>query len=345
MSFRLNPRFLTHNHRFIIYCLLSLLIFQPILFLIYLSLITPLSSVEHCRTNNVRINTNSLSDQLHSQNLNTDQHHISANTSDISNILQFSPRILCWIPTTHERLDRALVIHETWGKRCDRTIFIIGRHRAAKPLNRTIYPFSVAYIGDEKIEKYNRLSEKVLLSLLYLYKRYINEFDWFLKADDDTYVIIENLRHFLRRKLSNSTGYFGFVAKTRDRPYPSGGAGYVLSQTTLLKLGEQILTKPDKRKLCRDNEAEDVNLAYCLARINISVANTRDQNQLETFHPMTFEEHFLGKFSRWVETYSQFDQKKGEKCCSNFTISFHGMVPRAMKLLHFLLYNIQIAQI
>ncbi|CAF0901826.1 unnamed protein product [Didymodactylos carnosus] len=217
-------------------------------------------------------------------------------------------------------------------------------HHIPKPLNHSIYPFSVAYVGDEKLEKYNQLSEKVLRSLLYLYKRYANEYDWFLKADDDTYVIIENLRHFLRRKLSNATGYFGYIAKTRDRLYPSGGAGYVLSQTTLIKLGEEILTKPEKRKLCHENEAEDINLAYCLARINVFVTHTRDNNQLETFHPMTFEEHFLGKFTRWIENNSQYEQKKGEKCCSNFTISFHGMSSRDMKLLHYLLYHIQIAQ-
>ncbi|CAF1172657.1 unnamed protein product [Didymodactylos carnosus] len=342
MSFRLNSRFLTHNHRFIIYCLLLLLLIQPILFLTYLSLnSTSLFITETCHTN--KIDTNNILD--HSYSSIIEQRLNSVINYDTLNILQYNPRILCWIPTTYERLDRALVVHETWAKRCDRTIFILGGQRVEKPLNRTIYPFSIAYIGGEKLEKYNQLSEKVLRSLLYLYKRYINDYDWFLKADDDTYVIIENLRHFLRRKLSNTTGYYGFIAKIRDRSYPSGGAGYVLSQSTLLKLGSQILNKPEKRKLCRDNEAEDINLAYCLARINIFVTNTRDHNQLETFHPMTFEEHFLGKFSRWIETNSQFDQKQGEKCCSNFTISFHGMSPRDMKLFHFLLYNIQIARI
>ncbi|CAF1021876.1 unnamed protein product, partial [Didymodactylos carnosus] len=231
----------------------------------------------------------------------------------------------------------------TWAKRCDRSIFIIGGQRTPKPLNHSIYPFLVAYIRDEHLERYDKLSDKVLLSLLYLYKSYVNEYDWFLKADDDTYVIIENLRHFLRRKLSNATGYFGYVVKTHDRLYPSDGAGYVLSQATLIKLGEEILTKPEKHKLCRDNAA-DVNLTYCLARINVFVSHARDNSQLETFHPMMFEEHFLGKFTRWTEHYAQYDQKKGHNCCSIFTISFHGMSPRNMKLLNFLLYHIQIAQ-
>ncbi len=233
----------------------------------------------------------------------------------------------------------------TWAKRCDRSVFIIAGSQPPRSLNRTTYPFSIAYIGDENIEKYNHLSEKVLLSLLYIYQRYSRNYDWFFKGDDDTYVIVENLRHLLRRRPSNVSFYYGYIAKTSDRFYPSGGAGYVLSQKALLQFGEQILIKPDQRKLCNKDEAEDINLAYCLARIGIHVMNARDEHQLERFHPMTFEQHFLGKFTKWIEKNAQFDQKKGEQCCSALTISFHGLSPDEMRMMHFLLYHIQIAPI
>ena len=213
------------------------------------------------------------------------------------------------------------------------------------PLDRSIYPFSIAYIGDEKIEKYNQLSQKILLCLQHIYEQYGRDYDWFFKGDDDTYVIVENLRHLLRRRPSNISFYHGYTAKTIDRFYPSGGAGYVLSQGALLQLGEQILTKPEKLKLCNKDEAEDLNLAYCLASIGIYVTNARDENQLETFHPMTFEQHFLGKFTKWIEKNAQFDQKKGEQCCAPWTISFHSLSPEEMRMIHFLLYRIQIAPI
>jgi glycoprotein-N-acetylgalactosamine 3-beta-galactosyltransferase len=135
--------------------------------------------------------------------------------------------------------------------------------------------------------------------------------------------------------------YFGYIAKTPDRFYPSGGAGYVLSQEALLQFGKQILIKPEQRKLCNTDEAEDINLAYCLARISVFVTNARDDQQLETFHPMTFEQHFLGKFTRWIERNAQFKQKKGEECCSPLTISFHSLTPDEMRMMHFLLYHIQ----
>jgi glycoprotein-N-acetylgalactosamine 3-beta-galactosyltransferase len=233
----------------------------------------------------------------------------------------------------------------TWAKRCDRSIFIIAGPRPSHPLNPSIYPFSIAYIGDEKLEKYNQLPQKVLLSLLYIYKRYGRDYDWFFKGDDDTYVIVENLRHFLRRRPSNTSLYYGYIAKSRNRFYPSGGAGYVLSQQALLEFGEKILIKPEKRKLCNKDQAEDINLAFCLASIGIYALNARDNEHLETFHPMTFEQHFLGNFTRWIEQHAQFKQKKGEECCSPLTISFHNLSPEEMRMIHFLLYHIQKAPI
>jgi glycoprotein-N-acetylgalactosamine 3-beta-galactosyltransferase len=229
----------------------------------------------------------------------------------------------------------------TWANRCDHSVFIIAGSHPLRPFDRSTFPLSIAFIGDEKIEKYNQLSEKILISLLYIYERYGRDYDWFFKADDDTYVIVENLRHLLRRRASNASAYFGYIAKTPDRFYPSGGAGYVLSQEALLKFGEEILIKPEKRKLCKTDEAEDINLAYCLARIGIFPTNTRDDQQLETFHPMTFEEHFLGNFTKWIEKNAQFEQKKGEECCSPLTISFHSLSPVQMRMMHFLLYQIQ----
>lgn len=233
----------------------------------------------------------------------------------------------------------------TWAKRCDRSIFLIAGSPPSTPLNRTAYPFHIAYIGDEKVEKYRKLSEKVLLCLLYIYEKYGQDYDWFFKGDDDTYVIVENLRHFLRRRPSNFSFYYGYIATTSDRLYPSGGAGYVLSQDALLQFGKKILSKPEERESCRKDEAEDINLAYCLARIGVYVINARDDQQRETFHPMTFEQHFLGRFTKWIEKNAQFGQKKGEDCCATFTISFHSLSPEEMRMMHFLLYHIRIAPI
>ncbi|CAF1455374.1 unnamed protein product [Adineta ricciae] len=261
---------------------------------------------------------------------------VTFNKNDIINL---NPKILCWIPTTIARLDRARAV--TWGKRCDRSLFLIAGSPPTQPLNRSLYRFPIAYIGNDNIEKYDQLSSKVLHSLHYIYNRYRSDYDWFFKGDDDTFVIVENLRHFLRRRVSNQTTCYGYIAQTSDRLYPSGGAGYVLSQATLIRLGEEVLSKPEQLRLCLTDQAEDINIAYCLARIHVYVMNLRDENQLETFHPMTFEQHYLGKFTKWIERNAQFPQKKGDACCSPLTISFHSLSIDEMRMMHFLLYRIQ----
>jgi glycoprotein-N-acetylgalactosamine 3-beta-galactosyltransferase len=43
----------------------------------------------------------------------------------------------------------------------------------------------------------------------YVYKRYGDSFDWFLKADDDTYFIVENLRYFLNAQDPDKLLLFG----------------------------------------------------------------------------------------------------------------------------------------
>ena len=63
------------------------------------------------------------------------------------------------------------------------------------------------------------------------------------QVDDDTYVIVENLRYFLSGENTSEPIYFGhhFKAIVKQGFY-SGGGGYVLSKEALRRFGEKGMT-------------------------------------------------------------------------------------------------------
>ena len=78
------------------------------------------------------------------------------------------------------------------------------------------------------------LWRKTKMAFRYVYQNHFEEYDWFVKADDDTFMIIENLRFLLKDYNSSSPLYFGRKFKPYVKQgWMSGGAGYVLSKEAL----------------------------------------------------------------------------------------------------------------
>ena len=60
------------------------------------------------------------------------------------------------------------------------------------------------------------------------------------QADDDTYIIVENLRYFLSGENSSEPIFFGHnFQKYLKQGFFSGGSGYVLSKEALRRYGEK----------------------------------------------------------------------------------------------------------
>ncbi|XP_076076046.1 glycoprotein-N-acetylgalactosamine 3-beta-galactosyltransferase 1-like [Mytilus galloprovincialis] len=223
--------------------------------------------------------------------------------------------IMCLVLTTHTTLlSKAKAVNDTWGKRCNKTIFFTNRPSTLP---------NVVYLDLAKDGR-KHLTDKVVRIFDYVHTHF-TEYDWFLKADDDTYVILENLRHFLSYFKSTEPVYLGQNYKLYTKQgYHSGGAGYVLSKEALNKLMFGI-----KYKNCpKDGKDEDVDIGKCLDSQGVSVYDTTDKFNRETFHGGTMEDHMVGPLSDLLKNYPSTPSKTGKDCCSTSTITFHYVSPK-----------------
>ena len=208
-------------------------------------------------------------------------------------------RVLCWIMTAPENhKSKAMHVKATWGKRCTKLLFMSTKSEPSLPA-----------VGLKVKEGRDYLWGKTRAAFKYIYKNHLDEADWFLKADDDTYVIMENLRRLLSHYNSSSPIHFG----RRFRPYApegymSGGAGYVLSREAVRRFVKDALQNPYK---CRMDSvgAEDLEMGMCLYHVGVSAGESRDSIGRETFHPFIPEHHLIpGLIPRdnWFWSYSWY---------------------------------------
>lgn len=93
----------------------------------------------------------------------------------LSNFLYNEVKVLCMVLTQPDNHDtKASTVKRTWGKRCNKLIFVSSINDTK--LGTIVFPFE---------ESRETLGLKTKFGFKYISENYINDFDWFLKADDD----------------------------------------------------------------------------------------------------------------------------------------------------------------
>lgn len=265
-------------------------------------------------------------------------------------------RILCYILTVSKyHASRCRAVQATWGPRCDRLVFasdeddeLLGAVRIPNALH-----------------DYDHLWDKHRKTLKFLYEKYSSDYDWFVKADDDTFLIVENLKHFLASPMISAVTdteplHLGhrlvlpdyqlseinvpalllnqFAAEIGRWIYNSGGAGYAMNKVYI----ERFMRAYDKPTCLPRNRKvpEDAGLAFCMAFEGIFPTYSRDKRDMERFHLQNPSNTYRG-LPRWVSRYHEGlgGPLSGPFSISPETIGFHYITPALMEFMDAQLYS------
>ncbi|KAF0700542.1 Aste57867_8949 [Aphanomyces stellatus] len=222
----------------------------------------------------------------------------------------YNEKILCWVNTFDANHGRARSIKATWGKRCDKIVFMSNVEDPSIPTVRVVAPAT-----------HLDLWQKHRAILRILWREYGDTYDWIFKCDDDTYVIMENLRHYLASfahvsepmllghrmtlqwwelqrafewnytpdlKTNMKPAHYDAFSTTKSATQPHGGlyytpggGGYAFNAAYFKTLVHHL-----DDPICLPGEIvpDDWAISFCMRFVGVTPHDTRDANQRERFH-------------------------------------------------------------
>ncbi|XP_063830166.1 chondroitin sulfate synthase 1 [Ostrinia nubilalis] len=182
--------------------------------------------------------------------------------------VQNSNRTLVFVGvmTAEQYLDtRAKAVYETWAQDLPGRIAFFSSEVSRAP--------GLPLVPLRNVDDSYPPQKKSFLMLLYMYEKYGDRFEWFMRADDDVYVRGDKLAEFLRSVDSRKPQFIGQAGRgtTAERDalaldynenFCMGGPGVLFSRETLRRVAPHV-------KYCLKHlytTHEDVELGRCVAK-------------------------------------------------------------------------------
>ncbi|KER34162.1 hypothetical protein T265_00032 [Opisthorchis viverrini] len=247
-------------------------------------------------------------------------------------------RVLCYINTYPENYrKKAWHTHNTWARKCT-------THFYTSTVEDPVIP--ILKLNLTQPETRDHLWSKMRNILKRIYQ-YVDQYDFFFKADDDTYVVLENFLLVLEQYSPDDPFLMGFWYPSNTQGgYFSGGAGYVVSRAALRKLVEEAI---DKHRYCPsfDEDKEDVKISRCGQAVGVKLYRHFDQNSKEVFNWLSLGE-LLGlsvlNIPRWLpqKISVEFPFVEKSMCIvSDEAATFHYITPGMQYIMEFILYTLR----
>ncbi|CAG9797033.1 unnamed protein product [Chironomus riparius] len=245
--------------------------------------------------------------------------------ANLAEFLYREVRVLCIMTPVNQGTlnDRGEIFLKTWTKRCHKFIFF-----ADDPDER--FKDNIIVLKD-KSSNWARLKE----AMTYVYKHHLNDFDWILKTNDNTYMVMENLRWLLYQYEPDWPLIIG--QRYLEEDYMIGA--YSISKRAFTRLIEKGFSNP---QIC-DPKAinDDQQISKCLQRLNVLQIDALDDEGKGMFFRENPESAL---FPEKIDEYDKWfwhKLKQGpNSCCSDRLIAIQNVFNTHLYYFEYFIYKV-----